>query len=160
MEFHAYRVYNKTMGRVAESCYVEFFKDNGSREEPCVYCDIGDTIPSQAIGRMGIASTDPLRDTLGPTWKDQASTQIHNLHLTKLLLSSNQMHLNKKSKLEILNKKSKINLKLQIPHQVFRGFSILLFWRAIKCWEPPMLWRLAPTRCEGSPPRPSCIVEK
>ena len=39
---HAYRFYNKSSGRVEQSCDVEFLEDNGSQEEQVVSCDVGD----------------------------------------------------------------------------------------------------------------------
>jgi hypothetical protein len=46
---HTYRIFNKTTGRVVETCDVEFFEDNGSREEQRVSSLAGAAIPSEAI---------------------------------------------------------------------------------------------------------------
>ena len=56
---HAYRFYNKSSGRVEQSCDVEFLEDNGSQEEQVVSCDVGDGDSSQVIKVMGIGHILP-----------------------------------------------------------------------------------------------------
>ncbi|KAK1698301.1 hypothetical protein QYE76_014998 [Lolium multiflorum] len=51
---HAYRVLNKSSGRVVESCDVTFDEDDRSLEEPSASCEKGDAIPPDTIGRMGV----------------------------------------------------------------------------------------------------------
>jgi hypothetical protein len=51
---HAYRVFNKSSGRVVESCDVTFDEDDRSLEERSASFEKGDAIPPDAIGRMGV----------------------------------------------------------------------------------------------------------
>ncbi|KAK1620384.1 hypothetical protein QYE76_025901, partial [Lolium multiflorum] len=51
---HAYRVFNKSSGRVVESCDVTFDEDDRSLEERSASCEKGDAIPPDTIGRMGV----------------------------------------------------------------------------------------------------------
>ena len=57
---HAYRVLNKSMGLIEETCNVEFDENNGSQVEQSDTCDVGDEIPPQAIRRMGIGHILPI----------------------------------------------------------------------------------------------------
>ncbi|KAK1618229.1 hypothetical protein QYE76_023746 [Lolium multiflorum] len=53
---HAYGVFNKSNGRVVESCDVTFDEDDRSLEERSASCEKGDAIPPVTIGRMGIGT--------------------------------------------------------------------------------------------------------
>ena len=48
---HAYRVFNKSSGRVVESCDVTFDEDDRSLEERSASCEKGDAIPPDTIGK-------------------------------------------------------------------------------------------------------------
>ena len=49
---HAYRVLNKSIGLIEETCNIEFDDNNSSQVEQSGTCDVGDEIPPQAIRRM------------------------------------------------------------------------------------------------------------
>jgi hypothetical protein len=51
---HAYRVFNKSNGRVVETCDVTFDEDDISLEGRSASCEKGDAIPPEAIERMGV----------------------------------------------------------------------------------------------------------
>ena len=65
-----YRVFNKSTGRIEETCNVEFDENNGSQVEQSGTYDVGDEIPPQAIRRMGVGLSYPLRIPLWPKEKD------------------------------------------------------------------------------------------
>jgi hypothetical protein len=53
---------------------MEFVEDNGSGAEPSVSCDVGDAIPSDAIGRMGIGFFRPVEEPLMAEREGPSST--------------------------------------------------------------------------------------
>ena len=59
---HAYRIYNKTTGRVVETSNVKFVEDDVSEGRQSVSCDVGDAIPPDSIGRMGIGFFRPIKE--------------------------------------------------------------------------------------------------
>ncbi|KAK1692594.1 hypothetical protein QYE76_009291 [Lolium multiflorum] len=72
---HAYRVFNKSNGRVVESCDVTFDEDDRSLEERCASCEKGDAIPPDAIGRMGVGIPRPQELPSMSTGEGPSSTQ-------------------------------------------------------------------------------------
>ncbi|KAK1627194.1 hypothetical protein QYE76_001509 [Lolium multiflorum] len=73
----AYRVYNKTNGRVVETCDVTFVEDDDdSREERSASCEKGDAIPPEAIGRMGVGFHRPQELPHMSTGEGPSSTQV------------------------------------------------------------------------------------
>src|SRR3954471_11272046 len=71
-ESHTYRVYNKLTGIVLESCSVEFDENNGSFVGKVDVCDADVEIPQDAIRRMGVGFSAPLRNPLWRIGKDNA----------------------------------------------------------------------------------------
>ena len=82
---HAYRVYNKTTGRVVETSNVTFEEDDVSRGRQSVACDAGVAIPPDTIGRMGIGFFRPIEGHLmeegeGPSSAsaEPSPSQVHD----------------------------------------------------------------------------------
>src|SRR3989337_1430980 len=73
---HAYRVLNKSIGLIEESCNMEFDENNGSQVEQSGTCDVGDEIPPQAIRRMGVGHILPIEEPLVAEGAGQCSTQV------------------------------------------------------------------------------------
>ena len=73
---HAYRVFNKSNGRVVESCDVTFDEDDRSLEERSASCEKGDAIPPDAIGRMGVGIRRPQELPSMSTGEGPSSTQV------------------------------------------------------------------------------------
>jgi hypothetical protein len=62
---HTYRVFNKSTGRVEESCSVVFEENDSSQEgRDVVACDVDDEIPQDAIRRMGMGFFCPIEGHL------------------------------------------------------------------------------------------------
>jgi hypothetical protein len=61
---HTYRVFNKSTGRVEESCSVVFKENNSSQGGRYVTCDVDDEIPQDAIRRMGMGFIRPIEGHL------------------------------------------------------------------------------------------------
>jgi hypothetical protein len=76
-ESHTYRVFNKSTGRVEESCSVVFKENDGSQGgRDVVSCDVDDEIPREAIGRMGVGFFRPIEGHLVTDWEGLCSTQV------------------------------------------------------------------------------------
>ena len=82
---HAYRIYNKTTGRVVETSNVTFEEDDVSLGRQSVTCETGVAIPPDAIGRMGIGFFRPIEGHLmeegeGPSSAsaEPSPTQVHD----------------------------------------------------------------------------------
>ncbi|KAK1627610.1 hypothetical protein QYE76_001925 [Lolium multiflorum] len=73
---HAYRVFNKSNGRVVESCDVTFDEDDRSLEERSASCEKGDAIPPDAIGRMGVGIRQSQELPSMSTGEGPSSTQV------------------------------------------------------------------------------------
>ncbi|KAK1642921.1 hypothetical protein QYE76_060726 [Lolium multiflorum] len=76
MDSHAYRVFNKSNGRVVESCDVTFDEDDRSLEERSASCEKGDAIPPDAVGRMGVGIRRPQELPSMSTGEGPSSTQV------------------------------------------------------------------------------------
>ena len=59
-ESHTYRVYDKTVGKVIESCDVRFDENDGSQVAQFHVCDVDNEEPQDAIRRMGIGFHRPV----------------------------------------------------------------------------------------------------
>ena len=59
-ESHTYRVYDKTVGKVIESCDVRFDENDGSQVAQFHVCDVDNEEPQDAIRRMGIGFHHPV----------------------------------------------------------------------------------------------------
>ncbi|KAK1696926.1 hypothetical protein QYE76_013623 [Lolium multiflorum] len=73
---HAYRVFNKSNGRVVESCDVTFDEDDRSLEERSASCEKGDAIPPETIGRMSVGIRRPQELPSMSTGEGPSSTQV------------------------------------------------------------------------------------
>ncbi len=73
---HTYRVFNKSNGRVVETCDVTFDEDDRSLEERSASCEKGDAIPPDAIGRMGVGIRRPQELPPMSTGEGPSSTQV------------------------------------------------------------------------------------
>ena len=73
---HTYRVYNKSSGAIVEFANVKFDEDNGSQVGQFGVCDVGDEMPPQAIGRMGVGFFRPVEEPLAVKGEGQCSTQV------------------------------------------------------------------------------------
>ena len=72
----AYRVFNKSSGRVVESCDVTFDEDDRSLEERSASCEKGDAIPPDTIGRMSVGIRLPQMLPSMSTGEGPSSTQV------------------------------------------------------------------------------------
>jgi hypothetical protein len=59
-ESHTYRVYDKSLGRVVESCSVEFDENDGSQVAQFHVRDVDNEEPQDAIRRMGVGFFRPV----------------------------------------------------------------------------------------------------
>ncbi|KAK1651069.1 hypothetical protein QYE76_068874 [Lolium multiflorum] len=84
MDSHAYRVFNKSNGRVVESCDVTFDEDDRSLEERSASCEKGDAIPPDAIGRMGVGIRRPQE-------LPSMTNLYHNLKFNLNIYNNNQV---------------------------------------------------------------------
>ena len=76
MRAYLYRVLNKSIRLIEETCNVEFDENNGSQVEKSGTCDVGDQIPPHAIRRMGVGHILPIEEPLVPEGEGQCSTQV------------------------------------------------------------------------------------
>jgi hypothetical protein len=75
-ESHTYRVFNKSTGRVEESCSVVFEKNDSSLAGRDVTCDVDDEIPLDAIRRMGVGFIRPIERYIVADQEELCSTQV------------------------------------------------------------------------------------
>jgi hypothetical protein len=73
---HAYRVFNKSNGRVVETCDVTFDEDDISLKGRSASCEKGDTIPPKAIERMSVGFYRPQELPPLSTEEGPSSTQV------------------------------------------------------------------------------------
>ncbi|MCY0495685.1 hypothetical protein OVV82_26455, partial [Klebsiella pneumoniae] len=57
---HTYRVYDKSLERVVESCSVRFDENDGSQVAQFHVCDVANEEPQDAIRRMGVGFFRPI----------------------------------------------------------------------------------------------------
>ena len=75
-ESHTYRVYDKSLGKVVESCSVKFDENDDSQvAQPNVSSEDVE-IPQEAIGRMGVGFFRPIEGHLVADREELCSTQV------------------------------------------------------------------------------------
>ena len=75
-ESHTYRVYEKATGRVIESSSVVFEENDSPYGGQVAPCDVGDVMPQEAIGRMGVGFHRPIEEPLMVDREELCSTQV------------------------------------------------------------------------------------
>ena len=76
VESHTYRVYDISSRIVIETCSVEFEENDGSQVGQSGVCDVGDEMPQEAIGRMGVGFFRPIEGHLVADREGLCSTQV------------------------------------------------------------------------------------
>ncbi|KAK1667135.1 hypothetical protein QYE76_055294 [Lolium multiflorum] len=115
-ESHTYRIFDIASGIIIESCSVRFEENDGSQVGQVDVC-AGDEIPQDAIVRMGVGFSAPLRDTVWRLGKNYALPRWspHLLNINKPYLVKQMMHQpkNKNKTLPLMCKiKDKIKVKI------------------------------------------------
>ena len=73
---HTYRVYDKSLGRVVESCSVRFDENDGSQVAQFHVCDVDNEEPQEAIRRMGVGFHRPIEIHHEPPQASPSSTHV------------------------------------------------------------------------------------
>ncbi|KAK1614560.1 hypothetical protein QYE76_020077 [Lolium multiflorum] len=117
-ESHTYRVFYISSKIIIESCSVKFEENDGSQVGQVDVC-AGDEIPQDAIVRMGVGFSAPLRDTVWRLGKDYALPRW-----SPHLLNINKPHLLKLMMHQPKNKKKTLPLMYKIKDKINQGFMM------------------------------------